>query len=232
MLANTADTGSLEYNTVDGTLWFRHALGATSTPPATPTSAPSSRRSSSRSSCAHSQGPATASASTRPTACSGRGRGAGADVDGRADRRRAGDARAGQAGRGERALDPRARRRRARSPATPTRAQRFDGSRRARAGVVPGSVRPRADGGGLLRRRRRPSDATLRPNQLLAVSLPDAPLAGDEARGPRVDAVPAALLTPLGLRSLAPGEPGYTPCTAAARPTATAPTTRGRSGRG
>ena len=27
MLANTADTGSLEYNTVDGTLWFVHALG-------------------------------------------------------------------------------------------------------------------------------------------------------------------------------------------------------------
>ena len=26
MLANTADTGSLEYNTVDGTLWFVHAL--------------------------------------------------------------------------------------------------------------------------------------------------------------------------------------------------------------
>ena len=27
MLANTADTGMLEYNTVDGTLWFVHALG-------------------------------------------------------------------------------------------------------------------------------------------------------------------------------------------------------------
>ena len=27
MLANTADTGSLEYNTVDGTLWFVHAIG-------------------------------------------------------------------------------------------------------------------------------------------------------------------------------------------------------------
>jgi predicted glycogen debranching enzyme len=27
MLANTADTGALEYNTVDGTLWFVHALG-------------------------------------------------------------------------------------------------------------------------------------------------------------------------------------------------------------
>jgi len=27
MLANTADTGTLEYNTVDGTLWFLHAIG-------------------------------------------------------------------------------------------------------------------------------------------------------------------------------------------------------------
>ena len=27
MLANTADTGTLEYNTADGTLWFVHALG-------------------------------------------------------------------------------------------------------------------------------------------------------------------------------------------------------------
>ncbi|HWS58392.1 MAG TPA: glycogen debranching enzyme N-terminal domain-containing protein, partial [Actinotalea sp.] len=27
MLANTADVGALEYNTVDGTLWFLHALG-------------------------------------------------------------------------------------------------------------------------------------------------------------------------------------------------------------
>ncbi len=27
MLANTADTGSLEYNTVDATLWFLHAIG-------------------------------------------------------------------------------------------------------------------------------------------------------------------------------------------------------------
>src|SRR5262249_57034440 len=27
MPANTADTGSLEYNTVDGTLWFVHAVG-------------------------------------------------------------------------------------------------------------------------------------------------------------------------------------------------------------
>ena len=42
----------------------------------------------------------------------------------------------------------------------------------------------------------------------------------------------SSLLTPLGLRSLAPGEPGYCPRYAAAFRSATAPITRGRSGRG
>jgi predicted glycogen debranching enzyme len=49
-------------------------------------------------------------------------------------------------------------------------------------------------------------DPSLRPNQLLAWSLPYAPLEPD----PRaVRLVGAALLTPLGLRSLAPGSAGY-----------------------
>ncbi|GAB3851053.1 amylo-alpha-1,6-glucosidase [Dactylosporangium cerinum] len=53
-------------------------------------------------------------------------------------------------------------------------------------------------------------DAVLRPNQLLAFSLPYAP-AADEAhlRSRVLDAVGSALLTPLGLRSLAPAEYGY-----------------------
>ncbi len=51
----------------------------------------------------------------------------------------------------------------------------------------------------------RGDDAALRPNQLLAVSLPHAPLT-DRAI---VERCGRALLTPLGLRSLAPGEPGY-----------------------
>jgi predicted glycogen debranching enzyme len=51
-----------------------------------------------------------------------------------------------------------------------------------------------------------PDDATLRPNQLLAYSLPYAPMAPDPALLHRVG---AALLTPLGLRSLAPTEPGF-----------------------
>jgi glycogen debranching enzyme len=53
-------------------------------------------------------------------------------------------------------------------------------------------------------------DATFRPNQILAVGgVPYAPLTGGRARRV-VDAVEARLWTPLGLRSLAPGEPGYT----------------------
>jgi predicted glycogen debranching enzyme len=65
----------------------------------------------------------------------------------------------------------------------------------------------RADGRGLLDVVDGPDgdDPALRPNQLLAVSLPHAPLADPAI----VEACRAALLTPLGLRSLAPGEPAY-----------------------
>jgi predicted glycogen debranching enzyme len=52
-------------------------------------------------------------------------------------------------------------------------------------------------------------DAACRPNQIFAVGgLPRAVLSGAKARR-IVDAVERPLLTPLGLRSLAPGEPGY-----------------------
>ncbi len=54
-------------------------------------------------------------------------------------------------------------------------------------------------------------DASFRPNQILAVGgLPRAVLSGDRAHRV-VDEVERRLLTPLGLRSLAPGEPGYAP---------------------
>src|SRR5206468_11315676 len=52
-------------------------------------------------------------------------------------------------------------------------------------------------------------DDSFRPNQILAVGgLPLALVDGDRARR-MVDAVEQRLVTPLGLRSLAPGEPGY-----------------------
>lgn len=52
------------------------------------------------------------------------------------------------------------------------------------------------------------SDASLRPNQIFAVSLPRSPLT-DLQQKSVVDTVAAHLLTSYGLRSLAPGEPGY-----------------------
>jgi len=51
-------------------------------------------------------------------------------------------------------------------------------------------------------------DATRRPNQIFAVSLPASPLGPDRQRQV-VDACARHLLTSYGLRSLAPGSPGY-----------------------
>ena len=51
-------------------------------------------------------------------------------------------------------------------------------------------------------------DATLRPNQILAVSLPETALTPDQQRAV-VDVCARELLTSLGLRSLARQEPGY-----------------------
>jgi len=51
-------------------------------------------------------------------------------------------------------------------------------------------------------------DPSLRPNQLLAVSLPHSPLSASQQKAV-VDACAAHLYTPLGLRSLAPDHPEY-----------------------
>jgi predicted glycogen debranching enzyme len=52
------------------------------------------------------------------------------------------------------------------------------------------------------------NDASLRPNQVFAVSLPVTPLPSEQQKAV-VDICAAQLLTPYGLRSLAPGEAGY-----------------------
>jgi predicted glycogen debranching enzyme len=52
------------------------------------------------------------------------------------------------------------------------------------------------------------NDASLRPNQIFAVSLPVSPLPSEQQKAV-VDICAAQLLTPYGLRSLAPGEAGY-----------------------
>ncbi len=89
---------------------------------------------------------------------------------------------------------------------------------------------PRADGGGLydVVDGLSGDDPTVRPNQLLAVSLPDAPLRG------RRDVVEACapLVTSLGLRSLPPGDPGYLGSHRGDPPGATGPTTWARCGPG
>jgi predicted glycogen debranching enzyme len=54
-------------------------------------------------------------------------------------------------------------------------------------------------------------DWSLRPNQLLAVSLPHAPLRGADATAAGVVAACAPLVTSLGLRSLSPDAPGFRP---------------------
>jgi predicted glycogen debranching enzyme len=53
-------------------------------------------------------------------------------------------------------------------------------------------------------------DPRLRPNQLLALGLPF-PLLDARRRAMVLDAVEAALVTPVGLRTLARGDPGYRP---------------------
>lgn len=61
-------------------------------------------------------------------------------------------------------------------------------------------------------------DPTFRPNQIFALGGLPVPLFEGERARRIVDAVEERLWTPLGLRSLAPGEPGYTPhCTGGVR---------------
>ncbi len=53
-----------------------------------------------------------------------------------------------------------------------------------------------------------PDDASLRPNQVIAMSLPFGPAKGDRAIR-ALQKVTQELLTPVGLRTLGPSEPGY-----------------------
>lgn len=55
-----------------------------------------------------------------------------------------------------------------------------------------------------------PQDASMRPNQVIAMALPFGPAKGDRALA-ALRVVELELLTPVGLRTLGPGEPGYRP---------------------
>ena len=213
MLANTADTGTLEYNTSDGTLWFVHALGrhvaVTGDEDLGAELAPALEDI-----VAHHLG--------------GTRFGIGADADGLL--------RQGEEGWALTWMDARIDG----VPVTPRigkpvevnalwiqalgitgRLARTDRWRAthdaARASFHDRFVR--ADGGGLLDLVDGPAgdDPAVRPNQLLAVSLPGGPLApvGTDTRVEAAarSAVEACrtLLTPLGLRSLSPDDRAYRP---------------------
>ena len=212
MLANTADTGALEYNTVDGTLWFVHALG---------------RHVATADDTELGDELAPAVEQVVEAHLAGTRFGIGVDAaDGLLHQGEPGwaltwmDARIdGQpvtprAGKPVevnalwiRTLSIAARVARAaeRRQAYAALAERAQASFEARF--------VRSDGRGLYDVVDGPGgdDAAVRPNQLLAVSLPDGPLAGDEAAARTVVEACRPLLTPLGLRSLAPGDPAYAP---------------------
>ncbi len=208
MLANTADTGSLEYNTVDGTLWFVHAVG---------------RHLAVTGDDGLGRELAPVLAEIVQHHVDGTRYGIGVDpadgllrqgADGWAltwmDARINGVPVTQRAGKPVevnalwlRALDVAA------SCADPDDAQRWT-ALRARGASSFRSRFVRADGGGLLDVVDGPAgdDWSVRPNQLLAVSL--GALDGDAARS-AVDACRNALLTPLGPRSLAPTDARFRP---------------------
>jgi predicted glycogen debranching enzyme len=212
MLANTADTGSLEYNTVDGTLWFVHAVG---------------RHVENAGDDALGSELARVLDAILERHVDGTRYGIGVDPrDGLLSQGAEGlaltwmDARidgvpvTGRVGKPVEvnALWVRALAVGSRLGRTKAQRARWSSLRTtAAASFAARFVRP--DGGGLFDVVDGPhgDDATVRPNQLLAVSLPDAPLEGDPAARAAVEACRRALLTPLGLRSLAPDDPRYRP---------------------
>ena len=208
MLANTADTGSLEYNTVDGTLWFVHALGrhlavtgdTTLGRELAPVLAEIVQHHIDGTRYGISVDPADGL--LRQGADGWALTWMDARIDGVPVTPRAGKPVEVNA-LWLRALEVAA------AYADPDRAQRWT-ALRARGVDAFRSRFVRADGGGLLDVVDGPSgdDGSVRPNQLLAVSL--GVLDGDPARS-SVDACRNALLTPLGLRSLAPSDPRFRP---------------------
>jgi predicted glycogen debranching enzyme len=207
MLANTADIGGTRYNTVDATLWFVHALHrhvavtgdldlAAELAPVLGAILDAHVAGTRYGIRAEEDGLLTAGATGEALTWMD------ARVDGSPVTRRAGkpvevnalwvNALAAMAD-----LLGRTR-------GSPTKAQQL--LERARASFAARFPLRGGEGGGLFDVVDGPAgdDPTLRPNQLLAVSLPFAPL-----RDAGIVEACSALLTPLGLRSLAPAEPGY-----------------------
>ncbi|MEU4423403.1 amylo-alpha-1,6-glucosidase [Actinoplanes sp. NPDC024001] len=199
MLANTADTGSVEYNTVDGTLWFLHAVGrhvaVTGDQDLAAELLPALRDVISHHLAGTRYGIV---ADGRDGLLTHGTPGAAltwmdARVDGVPVTARAGkpvevnalwvNGLAVVAGFGDEAA------RKAHAAAREGFARRFP--------APDGLLHDVVDG---------PGGSALRPNQLLAWSLPYAPLRPERTA---LELIAARLLTPLGLRSLAPDAPGY-----------------------
>ncbi len=205
LLANTADTGRVEYNTVDGTLWFVHAIDA-------------HVRSAGDTDLAAELLPVLTEIRNAHTA--GTLYRIGVDAaDGLLSAGVPGealtwmDARVDGVGVTPRIGKP------VEVNALWVNALHAIAGLREQVGADPSPVRAQARAAEESFRRRYPSpagwlydvvdgpdgdDDALRPNQLLAYSLPYAPM-----RGQRPSAAVNALLTPLGVRTLAPGQPGY-----------------------
>jgi predicted glycogen debranching enzyme len=204
MLANTADTGSLEYNTADGTLWFVHALGrhadVTGDHDVGAELAPVLEQILQH----HVDGTRFG---IRVDAADGL-LAQGADgwaltwmdarVDGSPVTQRAG-----------KAVEVNALWLRALDVAAQLGLTRFEPVRALARESFPRRF-VRADGRGLFDVVDGPGgdDASVRPNQLLAVSLPGSALDVAAARSV-VTTCRDALLTPLGLRTLDPADPRY-----------------------
>jgi predicted glycogen debranching enzyme len=211
MLANTADTGSLEYNTADGTLWFVHAVGRhvtlTGDDELGHELAPVIEQIVDH----HVQGTRYGIVVDPEDGLLRQGADGfaltwmDARIDGRPVTQRAGKAVEVNA-LWLRALDVAARLTEDDECRDHCRALREQAAASFRARFA------RPDGPGLYDVVDGPGgdDASLRPNQLLAVALPNGPLDPGTARAV-VEVCSRSLLTPLGLRSLAPDDPRYRP---------------------
>ena len=203
-----------EFNSVDASLWYVVAvhefLLAARQPPA-PVDASAARRCSARSrrsSTATPPAPASASACDERRPARRRRARRAADLDGRQGRRLGGDAADRQAGRGagavaQRAADRPRHRRRHWADATGARPRRL-----RRALLERGSAAACSTSSTSITRRHGPTPPCARTRSSRSAACPSALLDGERARGWSTRSS-GSCCTPLGLRSLAPDEPGY-----------------------